>query len=174
MGLSAAIPMYLWQSNIGIAAAAFVIPGYTAWLWTHSHNQSVMRGVFTSELRALSLNSASRRIVRMLCDPGFWWNILFGGTIVCASVWYAGLHDPLATSGVAAAWVMIAISLRFGLTLVRPSTHCRRCAYDLTVQIAASAESNAVIACPECNAKWSRAQLGVVTPTVVDWRRRAA
>ena len=173
IGLSSAFLVYLWQWNVEISAATFVILGYTAWLWTHAHNHSVMRGVLTAELRALPLNALPRRTRRMLLDPGFWWNVIFGGTLVTGSIWYAGLKEIMPMFGLAAAWLMVAASLRFGLTLVRPSELCHRCGYDLRGHLASVFDVNQVIVCPECSARWSRSQLGPPS-TTVDWRRTAA
>lgn len=171
LGVCAALPMYLWQGNPQIAAACFIIVGYTACLWTHAHNHGVMEGLRSAELRLLPVNRVERRVIRMLLDPGFWWTVMFGCAIVTGSVWYAGLRDTLVVAGVGGVWAIIAIALSYGLTVIHPVTRCRRCGHDLSGQLAADA-SQRTITCPECGAKWSRAQLGDA-PVVVDWRKAA-
>jgi len=92
--------------------------------------------------------------------------------MVTGSVWYAGIREVVTLAGVAAAWLFIAVSLNYGLTLLHPTTRCRKCAYNLASQIAID-DGKSYVKCPECGARWSRAQLGGTT-TTVDWRRSAA
>lgn len=174
LGICAALPMYLWQLNVEIAAASFVVVGYTAWLWTHAHNHALWSGALYAELRRLPVNAPARRTWRMLIDPGFWWTIVFGGLVVSGSVWYAGMRESLIVAGIAGVWCLIAACLRFGLTIVRPTSRCRRCGYDLTGQLAMTEESRAIV-CSECGARWSRAQLGHAAAAAnIDWRKRRA
>lgn len=172
LGASVALPMYLWQSNFQIAVACFVIAGYTAFLWTQSHNHIAMTALLYGELRKLQLNSMPRRIFRMLVDLGFWWTIIVGGAIVTSTVWWAGVTQPITLGGVFGAWCFIGTCLSFGLTLMHPAAGCRRCGYDLSGHLIAEPEST-VIRCPECSARWSRSQLGQGASSM-DWRRQVA
>ncbi|MCL4209367.1 MAG: hypothetical protein HRU76_14290 [Phycisphaeraceae bacterium] len=175
LGVSAAIPLYLWQGSPQIAIASFVIVGYTGWLWAHSFNHAALASTLSRELRSMSINRHSRRVGRMLLDPGFWWTMLFGGLMVSGSVWYAGVRDPAVVTAVAASWGFIALCMSYGYTLVHPTSNCRRCGYDLRGQLASDPEAG-VVRCPECSAKWSRWQVVAQdqAPSIVRTVRRAA
>lgn len=175
LGVCAAIPLYLWQGSPQIAIASFVIVGYTGWLWAHAFNHASLASTLGGELRSLSINSHSRRVVRLLLDPGFWWSMLFGGIMVSGSVWYAGVREAMVISAVAVSWGFIALCLSYGYTLIHPTSNCRRCGYDLRGQLAADQLAR-VVQCPECGAKWSRWQVMThePAPRVSKSLRRAA
>lgn len=157
VGLSAALPLYLWQSQVHVGVAAFVIAGYTGWLWATARLETARTESERLRLLGLPANHAWRRIGRMLGDAGFWWTLLFGTTTVTGSVWYAGVRDLMVLGAVAASWSVVAIGLSYGTTLRSPTTSCRRCRYPLQAQLALSDTTH--IRCPECGKSWSREQL---------------
>ena len=108
--------------------------------------------LFRSELRLLAINASRRRLLRLLLDPAFWWSVLFGGVTVTGSVWYAGMQIPWVLAGAGAAWALVAVSLNYELTLLQPTTRCRRCHYQLLSHLDPANPAQKVV-CPECGAK---------------------
>jgi len=158
VGVNAALPIYLWQASMEVAIAAFVIVGYTAWLWAAAHDAVSATESHRDQLRTLRANSPARRIGRLLLDPGFWWSVVFGCATVTGGVWYAGIREMATLIGIGAVWAVIAASLNYGLTLNQPTTRCRRCKYQLLGHLNAD-EPDQNITCPECGTRWTRAQL---------------
>lgn len=158
VGVNAALPIYLWQASVQVAIAAFVIVGYTAWLWAAAHDAVNETELRREELRKLSANSAMKRVGRLMRDPGFWWSMVFGSATVTGGVWYAGIRDMGTLVGIGAVWAVIAASLNYGLTLNQPTTRCRRCQYQLSGHLDGLHLAQTII-CPECGARWTREQL---------------
>jgi hypothetical protein len=161
LGLSAALPMYLWQSNVQMSIAAFVIAGYTAWLWAATHRVAMEHHHERDAVRSLSINRPARRLGRLLQDVGFWWSVAFGCATVTGSVWYAGLREPNLLAAIGGVWGLIAVSMNYSLTLLHPTTRCRRCHYQLVAHLDPEDPLQRVI-CPECGAEWSKSQLCLV------------
>ena len=158
IGMNAALPMYLWQSNTQIAVACFIIVGYTSWLVSATWSDIVASYALRTNVDGLPVNRTPRRLRRMLLDAGFWWSLMFGGATVTGSVWYAGFRQTsvLVTAGVI--WAMVAFLLNYGLTLLTPTTRCRRCGYQLAPHMD-PARSEQVLVCPECGTAWKKDEL---------------
>ncbi|MCZ6837233.1 MAG: hypothetical protein O7G85_15770 [Planctomycetota bacterium] len=173
VGMNAALPMYLWQSNAQVAVACFIIVGYTAWLVAATWAE--IAGDFTSRhnLYALPINRPIKRFKRLLLDPGFWWSLMFGGAIITGAVWYAEFRQTpiLVTTG--AVWGLIAFMLNFGLTLAHPTTHCRRCGYQLISHMDPE-NPEQILQCPECGTAWMKNELLLNRNTPVMQSHRAA
>ena len=163
VGLNAALPIYLWQARMEVAIAAFVIVGYTAWLWAAAHDAVSDTELRRDQLRSFTANSPWRRVGRLLRDPGFWWSLIFGSATVTGGVWYAGIRDTSTLIGIGAVWSIIAASLNYGLTLSQPTTRCRRCQYQLAAHLKADSPAP-FITCPECGSQWTRQQLCLSEP----------
>jgi hypothetical protein len=161
LGLSAALPMYLWQSSAQVALAAFVIAGYTAWLWAATQRVAMEHAHLRDSLRRLSVNQPGPRIVRLVRDAGFWWSVVFGCSTVTGGVWYAGLRDAELLGAIGAMWGLIAVCMNYSLTLLHPTTRCRRCRYQLVAHLDPGDPHQRII-CPECGAEWSKQQLCLV------------
>lgn len=159
------MPMYAWQSQLTQAAAVFVIVGYTTLLAAGALSQIASQEKARAYLCSLAINSPWRRIGRMVSDPGFWWTVLFGNATVAGSVWFAGMRDAVIMAGIAVAWTSTAIALSFGLTLLGPTTRCRRCGYQLAAHLD-PAEPEQEVQCPECGRSWTKAQLCLTTPAL--------
>lgn len=158
VGMNAALPMYLWQSNAEIAVACFIIVGYTSWLVAATWSEISDNYRAEHDLYRLPINGTGRRIVRMLLDPGFWWSLLFGGAIVTGAVWYAEFRQPVVLATTGAIWCLIAFLLNYGLTLAHPTTHCRRCGYQLSSHMD-PAKPGQTLQCPECGSVWTKSEL---------------
>lgn len=163
IGANAALPMYLWQSNAQVAVACFVIVMYTSWLVAATWREIVVNYTVKQELHMLPINRVDRRLLRMLLDPGFWWSLIFGGATITGAVWYAGFQQMMFLTVAGVMWSLIAFLLNFGLTLMQPTTCCRRCGYSLVSHMD-SKNSEQVICCPECGTKWSKGQLSLMKP----------
>jgi hypothetical protein len=164
-GVSAALPMYAWQGHIPQAAAVFVIAGYTAWLAAGARGDVETQARARSFLRTLPINTSWRRLGRMVADPAFWWTLLFGNATVAGSVWFAGMRAGEVMVGIAAAWTLTAVCLSYGLTLLGPTTRCRRCGYQLAAHLDPS-EPQQEVMCPECGRSWTKEQLCLVPPPI--------
>lgn len=163
VGVNAALPIYLWQASVEVAIAAFVIVGYTAWLWAATRYAIDENEQHRDALRRLPANSPVHRVGRLLIDPGFWWSIIFGCATVTGGVWYAGMREMTTLIGIGSVWAVIAASLNYGLTLNQPTTRCRRCKYQLAGHIDHSNPAQR-ITCPECGSRWSQQQLCLSSP----------
>jgi hypothetical protein len=166
VGVNAALPIYLWQARVEVAIAAFVIVGYTAWLWAATHDAVSETELRRDHLRKLSANNSWRRVGRLFSDPGFWWSVVFGSATVTGGVWYAGIRETSTLIGIGGVWALIAASLNYGLTLDQPTTRCRRCKYQLAGHLNTDGEAQH-ITCPECGAHWTREQLCLTEPSRV-------
>ncbi len=159
-GVNAALPMYLWQSNMQLAMACFIVVGYTVWLWAATAGQMAMDFQIRHYLMSLPMNAWHRRLGRMLAAGGFWWSLLFGCAIVTGSAWYVDIRTGDLVGGIAAGWAMVAILLNYGLTLECPSTRCRKCHYQLAPHFDIAGVGQRV-RCPECGSRWSKVDLGL-------------
>ncbi len=168
-GLSAALPMYLWQSQPAAAGAAFVIAGYTGWLWAVTREEAAAYQSSRAFLRRMPMNSLLRRVGRMLSDSGFWWTVFFGNITVVGAVYFAGMRVPEVLTGISCSWTLIAVCLSYGLTLHGPTTRCRGCGYQLAAHLDPQSPDQKV-KCPECGRSWTKQQLCLVAPPI----RRAA
>lgn len=164
VGVNAALPIYLWQASVEVAIAAFVIVGYTAWLWAAAHDAVAETESTRGHLRQFSANAPWRRVGRLLRDPGFWWSVIFGSATVTGGVWYAGIRETATLCGIGIVWALIAASLNYGLTLAHPTTRCRRCKYQLAGHLV-TVDPGLRIICPECGTRWTREELCLTEAT---------
>ena len=172
IGANAALPMYLWQSNTQMAVAIFIIAGYTSWMVAATWQEIVDNYTVRQELHTLPVNRIGRRLVRMIADAGFWWSIIFGGATVTGAVWYAGFQQMTVLIATGVLWSLIAVLLNYGLTLVQPTSCCRKCGYQLISQMDPS-NPDEVVRCPECGTRWSKEQLFLVKPVTPSTRDAA-
>jgi len=163
VGLSAALPMYLWRSDPKLAVAGFVIFGYTAWLWAATRVSVSADRSAQAAVALLPINRWWRRLGRLLASAEYWWSLMFGCATVTGSLWYAGLKASATLSGIAGVWCVIALCLNFSLTLAYPTTRCRRCGYQLAGHLRFD-EPDQVVKCSECGSTWTKAQLCLVAP----------
>lgn len=173
LGLSAAVPMYLWQGSAPAAIATLMIVGYTGWLWAATARSVASDVDQRAQLRLLSINHPTLRVTRMILDPAFWWSLVFGAAMVAGSLWYVGLRDHMTIGLLAGAWSLIAVCLSYGMSLRCPTTRCRSCGYQLIGQLASEPTSERV-RCPECGMRWSRKDLGIEVAREIPNYRRAA
>lgn len=163
IGGTAALPLYLWQPNATVAVACWIVVGYTAWLWAATAEAVANYRHQCDELRMMKFNRRCRRLGRMFTDIGYWWSTLFGCATVTGSAWYVGLQNPITLGGIGLGWCMVSSFLNWGLTLLHPTTRCRRCFYQLAAHLTGAAAHERV-QCPECGAKWSKIELGLELP----------
>jgi len=168
VGGSAGLPLYLWQGDAPTAIACMIVVGYTIWLWAATAEAAADYRHLCSELRELPFNCWWRRLGRMLGDWGFWWSTMFGCATITGSAWYVGLQDWMILAAIGVGWAAVAVALNYGLTLLHPTTRCRRCFYQLSAHLDPDDVHQRVI-CPECGAKWNKIELGLAAPQ----RRRA-
>ena len=172
IGGSAALPLYLWQHEATVAIACWIVVGYTAWLWAATAGAVSDYRHRCEDLSLMPFNSRCRRIIRMFSDVGYWWSTLFGCATVTGSAWYVGMQHPVALFGIGAGWCCVSSFLNYGLTLLHPTTRCRRCFYELAAHLDAE-PAHQRVQCPECGARWSRSELGLETPEDVTKARAA-
>lgn len=163
VGGSTALPLYLWQRDTSTAVACMIVVGYTVWLWAATTEAAADYRHMCSELRDLPFNCWWRRLGRMAGDWGFWWSTLFGCATITGSAWYVGLQDWFVLGLIGAGWGLVAVSLNYGLTLLHPTTRCRRCYYQLSAHLD-PADPHQRVTCPECGARWNKIELGLATP----------
>lgn len=160
VGGNAALPMYLWQHTTSVAIACWIVVGYTVWLWAATAEAVSDYRHQCGELRALPFNGWSMRATRMFGDVGYWWSTLFGCATITGSAWYVGINDPVMLTLIGAGWCLVSTTLNWSLTLLHPTTRCRRCYYQLAAHIE-SMHGHDQIICPECGAHWTKEQLGI-------------
>lgn len=161
-GGGAALAMYLWQQSVELTGASYVIVGYTTGYWFHLRTTCQWSLQMMRDLKRHSINRVHSRIGRMLADSTFWVSLLAGAVLIPASAWYAGLRDPYGLAWVAGCWSMIALMLNFEMTVLFPTTRCRKCDYQLLAQFNPE-DPQQVVRCPECGTAWSKSDL-FVTP----------
>lgn len=158
IGANAALPMYLWQSNAEMAIACFVIVGYSAWMIAATRVEIAENHSMRQYLCRIPVNKPFRRVLRMLADPGFWWSLTFGSATITGAVWYAGFRNIKILIVAGIMWGLLSVLLNFGLTLLHPTTRCRRCKYELAAHLD-SKDPNQTVRCPECGRSWEKSQL---------------
>jgi len=173
IGVNAALPMYLWQSNTQIAVACFIIVGYTSWLVSATWSEIMDSYALRTNVDGLPVNRTARRLRRLSLDMGFWWSLMFGGATVTGSVWYAGFRQMTVLVTVGVIWSMVAFLLNFGLTLLTPTTRCRKCAYELAPHMD-PARPEQVMVCPECGTAWKQDELLLGETTGKKVRKKSA
>lgn len=154
VGLSAALPLYLWQMDLSVSIAGFLIAGYTARLWAATSIELAQHPARGPHRKA-PINGEWRRLGRMLLDPGFWWTLIFGCTVVTASLWYAGLQKPSLLATIGLCWSILATALSYEVTLFLPTTRCRRCRYQLASHLDLT-DPFQLVTCPECGTQWTK------------------
>ena len=163
IGGSAALPLYLWQHETAVAIACWIVVGYTTWLWAATAEAVSDYRHRCEDLSVMPFNNRLRRLRRMFGDVGYWWSTLFGCATVTGSAWYVGIQNPITLGGIGAGWCCVSSFLNYGLTLLHPTTRCRRCFYQLAAHLE-RAESKQKVQCPECGARWSKIELGLELP----------
>ncbi len=158
IGMSAALPLYLWQSNAEIAIASFIIAAYVTWMIVATRVEMAESISTRHYLYTLPCNRPWQRLWRMFMDFGFWWSLMFGGATITGALWYAGLQNTVILSCIGIIWGCLALLLNFGLTLLHPSTNCRRCGYQLASHLDPN-DSKQIVRCPECGSVWEKSQL---------------
>ncbi len=175
IGGSAALPLFLWQRETTVAIACWIVVSYTAWLWAATLEAVSDYRHHCEDLRLMLFNNSWRRLRRMFGDVGYWWSTLFGCATVTGSAWYVGMQNPIALAGIGVGWCFVSSFLNYGLTLLHPTTRCRRCFYQLSAHLdEAQQQKQQRVQCPECGARWSRFELGLETPTAGDRKKPPA
>jgi hypothetical protein len=170
IGVAAGGGLYFWQQNVQLAIAAFVIVAHAATVFIHFHRAALLDVNMRRELGRMQINTTSRRVLRLLGDPYFWWSLFFGVATIDIACWFAGLHDPVKLALIGLAWGIISVMLGFDLTLLYPTTRCRHCGYQL-IGLLDYTDPSQTLTCPECGRTWTKAQLCLVPP---GWRNKPA
>lgn len=173
IGMSSALPMYLWQSNAEMAIASFIIATYITWMIVATRVEMAESISTRHHLYTLPCNRSWKRLWRMLLDFGFWWSLMFGVATITGALWYAGLQDTAILTGTGIIWGCLAVLLNFGLTLLHPTTNCRRCGYQLAAHLDPN-DVNQIVRCPECGSVWEQSQLLVTNTETATNTRHAA
>ncbi|MCK4872643.1 MAG: hypothetical protein KAS72_07950 [Phycisphaerales bacterium] len=163
VGLSAALLLYLWQANIQLAIATFVIVTHAATVAVHCHNAAMIDVRLRRELSQMHVNAPHLRLARMVIDLYFWWSMCFGIGSIMVACWFAGLRLPSVLVLIAIAWAIISVMLGYGTTLLYPTTRCRICGYQLIGQLDQT-NPDQRLTCPECGHRWTKVQLCLVPP----------
>lgn len=161
IGLITAVAVHWWQGSTEVAVASCMIMGYTSAIWLRLRLGSRGSAELKRHLRTLPSNATPFRVRRLFADGEFWSALCFGVVLVGAAAWHGGLRDPATLASILAAWALITIVLDYDLTLLEPTTRCRRCQYQLVGQLDVD-DPDQVVRCPECGAVWSKRQLCLV------------
>ncbi len=158
--------MQLWLGATHLSVATFIMCSYTAGILVIAHRAAKYDHVHRKLLSRLPINRPHRRIFRMLIDPLAWWSLAFGLSCVVGAAWWGGISDPSRLGLVALAWFMVNVLLSYELTLLHPTTRCRKCDYQL-VSLLDPTDRTQIVKCPECGSQWSKADLCLVPMGVV-------
>lgn len=162
--------MHLWQHNVELTIATFVICGYTAGLWFHLSATAAQYVDLYRQLRKMPINAPHQRVRRLFTDFGFWWSLFFGLATIGSAGWYAGLRHMPSLIAVEALWGVTTLILNYETTILQPTTRCRNCSYQLLAQLDPDDPAQRV-RCPECGKKWSKSDLCLLPPGVTVIRR---
>ncbi len=166
IGIVAGGGLYLWQGNLNLAVAAFVIVAHAANVFIHFHRAALLDVRMRRELGEMQINTTGRRVLRLFGDPYFWWSLCFGVATIDIACWFAGLHDPSKLGLIGVAWGIVAVMLGYDVTLLYPTTRCRQCGYQL-IGLLDHTDPTQALTCPECGRTWTKAQLCLVP---MGWR----
>lgn len=158
--------MFVWQGSVELACSAYVIVGYTTGYWFHLRTVRRWSLDMMRDLKRREINRFDRRVARLLGDVAFWLSLMFGALLVFGSAWYAGLRAPLSLAYVAGGWALIAILLNFEMTVLFPTTRCRKCDYQLLPQLNPE-DLTQVVLCPECGSHWTKSDLFLTPRTPI-------
>ncbi|MFG0328402.1 MAG: hypothetical protein ACF8PN_00765 [Phycisphaerales bacterium] len=158
MGGGAAAVMFAWQDSVELMCSTFFIVAYTVGAWLQFKALRHYTAEALGELRRHPINRPDRRAIRLIGTLRFWWSIVFGTVIVITSAWYAGLRDLYGLAWVATGWTLIAFLLNYEMTILFPTTRCRKCDYQLMPQLDPK-DPEQIVQCPECGSKWTKSEL---------------
>jgi len=158
VGGAAALGMQLWVGASQISIATFIMVSYMAGMLVVVRRASHLDAGLVDHLRTLPINSAGRRVRRMIADRQFWLSLVIGGALLTGAAWYGGLREPRTLTLVGAAWALLDVLLGYDLTLLHPTTRCRRCGYQLMPMLD-PADLAQKVRCPECGVVWAKADL---------------
>ncbi|MFW5652597.1 MAG: hypothetical protein ACOC0P_01010 [Planctomycetota bacterium] len=161
IGLASSVAVYWWQRTTEISVATCIIMGYTAAIWLRLRAGSQGSVQLKRHLRTLPVNDTPRRLRRLFSDGEFWSALGFGVVLIGGAAWHGGLRDPMTLSAILSAWVLITIVLDYDLTLLEPTTRCRRCQYQLASHMDVD-DPDQIVQCPECGAAWTKRDLCLV------------
>jgi len=157
-GAGVGVGVHLWLEAIHLSIAAFVMTAYAAGILVVARQASRWDAHVSRHLRSFPVNAVHCRLARLLTDPAFWWSGAFGVACVLGAAWYGGIRDPLTLALFTIAWLLVDVLLTYELTLLQPTTRCRRCSYQLLAHLDPGDPSQ-VVRCPECGASWSKRDL---------------
>lgn len=162
-GSLAAAAMYLWQKNVELTVATFVIAGYTASLWLHLSATARRFGDHYRALKVMEINRWPLRARRLLGDFTFWWSLAFGLAVIGGAAWYGGLRHLPTLAAIEACWAVVTLILNYEVTVLEPTTRCRHCGYQLIAHLD-PADAAQRVRCPECGRTWSKSDLCLIPP----------
>jgi len=162
-GGSAGAAMHVWLGATQITVATFVMVGYMAGALTLVRRVWRFDSQSLEQLRSLEINRPTQRLRRLVADRQFWLSTGIGVACLGGAAWYGGLREPRMIALVAAAWTLLDVLLSYDLTVLHPTTRCRRCHYQL-MPFLNPADPHQRVRCTECGAVWSKEQL-CLTPT---------
>jgi len=161
------------------AAAVIVLSG----VWTRSPD--VVAGLMAASLlgivgravlrsprppettRRAAINRRHRRVARMFVDLRFWVSTAAGIAVIAGTLWHLGLRTATVLALVGTGWLLLSMLLNYGSTLLRSTSHCRTCGYELGDHLGRCGD-HASIQCPECATIWARSDLELGGSPIAD------
>jgi hypothetical protein len=150
--------VHTWLGAIHLSIAAFVMASYAAGILVVARQASRWDAHVQRHVRSYPINAFHRRVGRLLMDPLFWWSGAFGVACVLGAAWYGGIRELQTLALFTVAWGLVDVLLTYELTLLQPTTRCRRCTYQLLAHLDPS-DPGQIVRCPECGARWSKRDL---------------
>lgn len=170
-GFGAGAGVHLWMGAVHLSVAAAIMFAYAAGILVVAHRAAELDVNVRRRVRTFPINLTHRRLWRLVLDRAFWWSLVFGWGCVLGASWFGGIREPLNLALIATAWGLVDVLLSYELTLLQPTTRCRRCFYQLLDQLD-PADSEQQVRCPECGSLWSKRDLCLALPGAGRSRRR--
>jgi len=157
-GGGAGAGVHLWLGAVHLSIAAAIMFAYAAGILVVAHRAAQLEVDIRRRVRGFPINLTHRRLWRLVLDRAFWWSLVFGWACMAGAAWFGGIREPMTLGLIGVAWGLVDVLLSYELTLLQPTTRCRRCFYQLLDQLDPNDPEQSV-RCPECGSLWTKRDL---------------
>ncbi|MEC9372229.1 MAG: hypothetical protein VYC34_00220 [Planctomycetota bacterium] len=158
VGAAAGFGMQVWLGATHLSVAAFVMSAYAAGVFLIAQRDAALDGELQQHVRRAAINRTRRRLFRLVRDPLSWWSLAFGLGCLLGASWLGGIRGVVTLGLIGLAWSLVNFLLSYELTVLHPTTRCRKCFYQL-IGILNPAEPEQRVRCPECGSVWRKQDL---------------